>query len=106
MAELRWEHLFVCLSWVISFSSLSPLAILITSSCGISGEAFGYSINVGCKIKWGTEMNIWDQFFTSRPVASGSISACSTSLLINALWPNFLGCIFVNVDWMAEISSE
>jgi hypothetical protein len=108
VAELCWEHLFgsILVSGVISGSSFSPLASIVAFSSNISSDASLDGINIGSEFKWSTEIIVWDQFFTVRPVASSSISACTGSSLINTVAPNSLGCIFSDNDWMAEVLRE
>jgi hypothetical protein len=108
VAKLGWEHwsLSTLVSRVISGSSLSPLASIVTFSNLGGREASLDQINVGGKIHWGTEFTIWDEFFTGGPVATSSGGAGGGIFLIDTGSPDSLGSFLSNIDWVAEVLRE
>jgi len=114
VAELsceQWSLSSRWLSWLNwwssgGISSLSPLASLVAVSYSDSRDASLDEINVGSEVHWSTELVIWDQFFTIRPVATSSDGARLDVGSGDALFPNGLWSFFGDVDWMAEVLRE
>jgi hypothetical protein len=104
MAEVGFEEWdWLCL-W--SFSSVSPLAILVAVSSNFLRKAVFDKSDIFGQIHWSAEVVIWDQFFSGGPVATSSNRAGWTSNMGNAIIQNRLLGILVNNNWMAEVFRE
>jgi len=107
MAEVLSEQWNSRSSWLgIVTLSMSPSATIFTGSSSFSGNTFLDKLSVSSEVHWSTEVMIWDQFFSIRPVATCSDRALLSVILFKTEFPFSFWSILGYLSWMAEVLRE
>jgi hypothetical protein len=85
--------------------SLSPFAWSNTGSGILGGNALSDLLNVSGQVAWSAEVVVWDESLSVTPFAA-SIIAFLSSGLGDALSEVSFNSGHVDLDWVAELSSE
>jgi hypothetical protein len=101
---LGWISVWIgWLGWVLL--SLSPLAWSNTGSDILGGNALSDLLNVSGQVTWSAEVVVWDESHSVTPLAASVVAFLSSSLGDTLSEVSF-NSGHVDLDWMAELSSE